>query len=124
MRHDRLPAVKKASILSRKRFQFVGAIVIGALVPWLLRETVLPGRPFEASTLNAAVANTIAVIIAFWMRLSIETYPGIRRSYVIFPSALTGHGLTILWFTMTRFPYDRLGLARGFVLHVLFLNAQ
>ena len=123
MRHDRLPAVKKASILSRRRFQFAGAIVIGALVPWLLRETVFPGRPFEASTLNAAVANTIAVIIAFWMRLSIETYPGIRRSYVIFPSALTGHGLTILWFTMTRFPYDRLGLALGFVLHVLWLYA-
>ena len=123
MRHDRVSTSRSASILARKRFQFVGAIVIGALVPWILRETVLPGKSFEASTLNTAVANMLAIAIAFWMRLSIETYPGIRRSYVIFPSALTGHGLTIVWFTMTRFPYDRVGLALGFVLHVVWLYA-
>ena len=123
MRHDRVETARNGSLLTRKRFQFAGAIIIGALVPWLLRETVLPGRSFEASTLNAATANIIAVVIAFWMRLSIETYPGIRRSYVIFPSALTGHGLTLVWFTMTRFPYDRIGLALGFVLHVIWLYA-
>lgn len=59
--------------------------------------------------------------MTFWMRLSIETYPGIRRSYVIFPAALTGHGLALTWFALTRFPYDRLGLAAGFVLHVVWL---
>jgi lipopolysaccharide/colanic/teichoic acid biosynthesis glycosyltransferase len=55
------------------------------------------------------------------MRLSIETYPGIRRSYVIFPAALTGHGLTVVYFVLTRFPYDRLGLLAGFLLHVVWL---
>ncbi len=123
MRHDRVATGPGGSILARKRFQFAGAIVIGALVPFVLRETVLPGEPLAPSTLNSLAANIIAVIIAFWMRLSIETYPGIRRSYVIFPSALTGHGLTILWFTMTRFPYDRVGLALGFALHVVWLYA-
>ena len=53
------------------------------------------------------------------MRLSIETYPGIRRSYVILPAALTGHGMVIVWFVLTRFPYDRIGLAGGFLLHVV-----
>jgi lipopolysaccharide/colanic/teichoic acid biosynthesis glycosyltransferase len=55
------------------------------------------------------------------MRLSIESYPGIRRSAVILPSALTGHGIVVVWFLLTRFPYDRLGLAAGFVLHVVWL---
>ena len=55
------------------------------------------------------------------MRLSIETYPGIRRSYVIFPAALTGHGLVVVYFVLTRVPYDRLALLAGFVLHVLWL---
>ena len=123
MKHDRVPTARERSILSKKRVQFAGAIVVGALVPWVLRETVLPGRDFEVSTLNTAVANIVAVVTAFWMRLSIETYPGIRRSYVIFPSALTGHGLTIMWFVLTRFPYDRVGLALGFVLHVVWLYA-
>ena len=120
MRHDRVARTRESSILTRKRFQFAGALVIGALVPWLMRGP-LPGLVMEPASLIALVANVIAVGIAFWMRLSIETYPGIRRSYVIFPSALTGHGVTLVWFVLTRFPYDRLALLAGFVLHVLFL---
>jgi lipopolysaccharide/colanic/teichoic acid biosynthesis glycosyltransferase len=120
VKHDRLQPAPQVSLLTRKRFQFAGALVIGALVPWLARGP-LPGKVIEAASLNALVANAIAIAIAFWMRLSIETYPGIRRSYVILPSALTGHGLTIVWFVLTRFPYDRIGLLAGFLLHVAFL---
>jgi lipopolysaccharide/colanic/teichoic acid biosynthesis glycosyltransferase len=120
VKHDRLQAAAQVSLLTRKRFQFAGALVIGALLPWLARGP-LPGKVIEAASLNALVANAIAIAIAFWMRLSIETYPGIRRSYVILPSALTGHGLTIVWFVLTRFPYDRIGLLAGFLLHVAFL---
>jgi lipopolysaccharide/colanic/teichoic acid biosynthesis glycosyltransferase len=76
---------------------------------------------FEAASLNTLVGNAIAVAIAFWTRLSIETYPGIRRSSVILPAALTGHGVAVVWFVLTRFPYDRIGLAAGFLLHVAWL---
>ncbi|HUE78803.1 MAG TPA: sugar transferase [Sphingomicrobium sp.] len=75
----------------------------------------------EAAAVNALLGNIAAIIIAFWMRLSIEVYPGIRRSYVIFPAALTGHGIVVASFVMTRFPYDRLALLLGIVLHVLWL---
>ena len=121
MRHDRLPTVARVSILTRKRFQFAGALVIGALLPWFARGPLLPGELYEAAGVNTLIGNAVAIIIAFWMRLSIETYPGIRRSYVIFPSALTGHGLTIVYFVLTRFPYDRVALLAGFLLHVFFL---
>jgi lipopolysaccharide/colanic/teichoic acid biosynthesis glycosyltransferase len=121
VKHERLSRVGAGSILVRKRFQFAGALVIGALAPWLARGPLLPGTMFEPASLNTLMANTIAIVVAFWMRLSIETYPGIRRSYVIFPSALTGHGLTILYFVLTRFPYDRIGLLAGFLLHVVWL---
>ncbi|CAA9500463.1 MAG: UDP-N-acetylgalactosamine-undecaprenyl-phosphate N-acetylgalactosaminephosphotransferase [uncultured Sphingomonas sp.] len=120
MRHDRLPRVRNRSLLTRKRFVFAGALATGALLPWALRGP-LPGRLLEAASTNALWANAIAIGIAFWMRLSIETYPGIRRSYVILPSALTGHGLTLVWFTMTRLPYDRLALTLGFLFHVVWL---
>lgn len=109
------------SILSRKRFQFLSALLIGALLPWSLRGAILPGSLMEAAAANALVGNIAAIIIAFWMRLSIEVYPGIRRSYVILPAALTGHGIAVASFMMTRLPYDRLSLALGFILHVLWL---
>ena len=121
MKHERFPKVRNGSILVRKRFQFAGALVVGVLVPWLARGPLLPGTLFEPATVNTLIGNTIAIVIAFWMRLSIETYPGIRRSYVIFPSALTGHGLIIVYFVLTRFPYDRVALLTGFLLHVFWL---
>src|SRR4029079_1383877 len=81
----------------------------------------LPGEVFEPASLNSFAGNIVALVIAFWTRLSIETYPGIRRSSVILPAALTGHGVSVVWFLLTRFPYDRLALAAGFLLHVAWL---
>jgi lipopolysaccharide/colanic/teichoic acid biosynthesis glycosyltransferase len=121
MRHDRLTEHRRPSILTRKRFQFVGALVVGALLPWMARGPLLPGTMFEAASANGFLGNIAAIVIAFWMRLSIETYPGIRRSSVILPSALTGHGTMVVWFLLTRFPYDRVGLLAGFVIHVIWL---
>jgi lipopolysaccharide/colanic/teichoic acid biosynthesis glycosyltransferase len=108
------------SLFTRRRFQFVGALVVGAILPFVLRGTVLPGQFGEPSSVNALLGNTVAIIIAFWMRLSIETYPGIRSTYVIFPVALSAHGMVVVSFLLTRLPYDRLGLALGFGLHVLW----
>jgi len=118
VKHDQVRLAP--SYLIRKRFQFAGALLFGALLPWLSRGP-LPGKMFEAASLNTLVGNAIAVAIAFWTRLSIETYPGIRRSSVILPAALTGHGVAVVWFVLTRFPYDRIGLAAGFLLHVAWL---
>src|SRR5438445_6151957 len=118
--HDRAATAERRSILTRKRFQFAGALLLGAILPWALR-LFLPGKLIEASSLNALTGNVIAISVAFWMRLSVEIYPGIRRSYVIFPAALTGHGLVLVWFVLTRFPYDRVALALGFIVHVFWL---
>jgi len=108
-------------LLARKRIQLAGAIIVGALLPWAFRGLFLPGRWLEAASINAVSANVIAILLAFWVRLSIESYPGIRRSYVILPSALTGHGAVLVWFVLTRFPYDRVELVLGFLVHVAWL---
>ena len=120
MRHDQVRAAAP-SLLVRKRFQFAGALLIAAFLPWFARGPLLPGTMFEPASLNSFAGNVTAVIVAFWTRLSIETYPGIRRSSVILPAALTGHGMAVVWFVLTRFPYDRLSLAAGFLFHVAWL---
>jgi len=120
MRHEQVRAAA-GSILVRKRFQFACALIVGALLPWLARGPLLPGTMIEPASINSLAGNVIAVVVAFWMRLSIEIYPGIRRSAVILPAALTGHGTVVVWFVLTRFPYDRLALAAGFLLHIALL---
>ena len=119
MKHDEVRA--PTSLLVRKRFQFAGALLIGAWLPWFARGPLLPGDMLEPASLNTLAGNAVAVILAFWTRLSIETYPGIRRSSVILPAALTGHGVAVVWFVLTRVPYDRVGLAAGFLFHVAWL---
>jgi lipopolysaccharide/colanic/teichoic acid biosynthesis glycosyltransferase len=108
-------------MLSRRRFQLASAALLAALLPWLIRSLFLPGRPLEPSAVNTVVANVAAVVFAFWMRLAIESYPGIRRAYVILPSALAAHGAALAWFVFTRLPYDRFALVLGFAVHVAWL---
>ena len=114
---------KSRVLATRKRFQFASALAVGAFLPWILRGTLLSGHLWEYAGTNGFAANAIAINIAFWMRVSVETYPGIRRSYILLPSALTGHGLVVVWFVLTRLPYDRVGLLLGFTLHVVWLYA-
>jgi lipopolysaccharide/colanic/teichoic acid biosynthesis glycosyltransferase len=75
----------------------------------------------EPASVNTLIANVAAVGFAFWMRLSIESYPGIRRAYLILLSASTAHGCALVWFLFTRLPYDRLGLVVGYGVHVAWL---
>jgi lipopolysaccharide/colanic/teichoic acid biosynthesis glycosyltransferase len=86
-----------------------------------VRGFTLPNSFVGASGLNGLVGNLAAITIAFWCRMSLEVYPGIRRSYVILPAAMTGHGIVVVWFLFTRFPYDRAAILAGFLLNVLWL---
>jgi lipopolysaccharide/colanic/teichoic acid biosynthesis glycosyltransferase len=79
------------------------------------------GHFIQVYSFNALSGNAVAILIAFWARYSVETFPGIRRSYIILPSCLTAHGIVVVWFVMTRFPYDRVALIAGFVVHVIWL---
>lgn len=109
--------------LIRRRTQLLGAMLLAAGVPVLSRALFVTHTLFEPATWNAFLANLVAVIIAFWMRLSIEPYPGIRSSYVIFPTATAAHGIVLAFFFFTRLPYDRLGFLLGFIVHVLWFYA-
>ena len=112
----------QGSLLQRKRFQLALSLLLAALLPWAAR-AFLPGQLFEAASINGLIGNVVAIAIAFWMRLSIETYPGIWRSFILLPAALTGHGTVVAWFLLTRLPYDRLALLAGFLINVVTLYA-
>ena len=122
MRHDRLSndRQQRRSLLARKRFQLLGALLVGALLPFVIRGLMLPAAFGAPTAQNAFIGNVVAVLITFWAKLSLEPYPGIRSSYVILPAALAGHGMLVTAFLITRLPYDVVALTSGFVLHVLW----
>ena len=59
-------------------------------------------------------------MIAFWTRLSIETYPGNRSTHVILPSIVLAHAAIVTVLLLARLPYDRLALVAGFVAYILW----
>lgn len=109
----------RAFVLSR-RFQFYGGVLLAAVLPFIVQLYASPPGPAPEKS-YALGANLLAVVIAFWMRCSIEEYPGIRRSYVIVPTVLAGHGVAIAALLATRLPYSRLGIAVGLILHIGWL---
>jgi lipopolysaccharide/colanic/teichoic acid biosynthesis glycosyltransferase len=107
----------RGGLLIRRRAQLIVAMFLAAVIPLAVRVFVTP-EAMDVATWNAFLANLMAVAVAFYLRLSIEPYPGIRSSYVILPTAAAAHGLVLAFFFFSRLPYDRLGFAAGFVLHV------
>jgi lipopolysaccharide/colanic/teichoic acid biosynthesis glycosyltransferase len=105
-------------LLVRRRFQFVAALLLAAVLPYLVRSIAIPGAATDPPNLNAFLCNVGAISIAMWVRLSIAPYPGIRSSYLILPAVLAAHGALLAFLLMARLPYDRLALLAGILLHV------
>jgi lipopolysaccharide/colanic/teichoic acid biosynthesis glycosyltransferase len=106
--------------IARQRFNLLGGLVAVALLPFLLRAIILPVDAFYAASINAFIFNCFAVLIAFWTRLSIETYPGNRSTHVILPSIVLAHATIVTALLLVRMPYDRLALVAGFIAHILW----
>jgi lipopolysaccharide/colanic/teichoic acid biosynthesis glycosyltransferase len=120
MRHFAPSAPQRAGDwLVRRRWQYATSLIVAIVFPLVFR-WLLPGDYLPSATSHSALANALAVTLAFHARLSIEPYPGIRQSTVIFPTAAAAHGLVLACFFFTRLPYDRVGFLLGFVLHVVW----
>ena len=113
--------VRRGSLIGRRRVQIVGALVISALLPFLLRALLYPGTADENTTLNTLSGNIIAVALAMWVRMSVETYPGVRASSLNLPVATASHAAVMVAILLLRIPYDRLGLTGGYLLHLIWL---
>ncbi len=117
----RAPA--RRSLMSRRRFQLIGALLLAALLPYLLRAFFYPGTGGQTGSLNALVGNFAAVVMALWIRQSVETYPGVRSSAANLPTSAASHGVVLATILFLRLDYDRLALLGGFLFHLAWLYA-
>lgn len=117
-------APMKASVqrrlVTRQRFNLAGSLLLVTLLPLPLRELFFPGTIFLPSSINSLIVNAAAVVIAFWIRLSIDAYPGNRMGKTILPAISIGYGLSIAVLLMTRLPYDRFSLIVGAAAHLIW----
>ena len=48
-------APRGRALLIRRRFQFAGALLFGAILPWMVRGPLLPGTMFEPASVNTVM---------------------------------------------------------------------
>ena len=107
-------------MVTRQRFAFAGAVVVAAILPFVLRLVVLPDPKYFHTSQISLVANVAAIVIATWIRMSVGTFPGTRSGTLIAPSIAAAHGIVLALLLMTRSPYDRLGILTGFIAHLVW----
>jgi lipopolysaccharide/colanic/teichoic acid biosynthesis glycosyltransferase len=108
-----MKARNQRRLVTRQRFNLAGSLLLVTLLPLPLREMFFPGTTFPPSSINSLIVNAAAVIIAFWIRLSIDAYPGNRMGKIILPAISVGYSVSIAVLLMTRLPYDRFALIVG-----------
>lgn len=114
----------KQKFLLRRRFEFLGALIFAALVPWAAMRLLVTDVTFDpAAYHNSLFANAAAIFLALWMRISVETYPGIRAGQTISPAILASHALTFGALLLLRLDYHRPTLLAGFLLHLVWAYA-
>ncbi len=110
----------RQALVTRQRFGFAGALVVAALLPFVLRLVILPDPAFVTTSKVSLVANSAAIVIATWIRLSVGPYPGTRAGTLIAPAVAAAHGVVLALLLMSRLPYDRLGILTGFIAHLVW----
>ncbi|HET7708713.1 MAG TPA: sugar transferase [Sphingomicrobium sp.] len=117
-------AGQKQAFILRRRFEFLGALVVAALIPWAGMRWIITDTSFDAAVFhNSLIANALAICMALWIRISVSTFPGIRAGQLILPAIVVSHATMVTLLLLSRLPYHRPSLAVGFLLHLLWAFA-
>ena len=116
-----LQSTGKLPFVLRRRFEFAGALVFAALLPWAGSRWLITDTTFSPSVFqNTLIANVLAICLALWIRISVSTYPGIRAGQVVLPAVFVAHGTMLALLVLSRLPYHRPSLALGFAIHLVW----
>lgn len=102
----------------RLRYQVLGAILIAAVAPFLVR-LCLPNSTGEMDILiNTMLGTGFAIITGAWLMRNVNTYPGSEAFASVLPSFLAAFGILLTIFVLARVPYGRVNLSIGFALSI------
>ncbi len=109
-----------AACLASMPFQLIGAILIGGIVPVLLRSNFERFADTIASYDNSIIGTMVAVLFGFLTYRKISVLPGTRFLMRVLPSFLISYSLVLSVFLMSRLDYSRYQFAASFVLVTLW----
>lgn len=106
----------RPTLWARLRFQIMGAILIAAVLPCLVRLQIY-GISADLSVLkNTMIGIAAAIVVGAWLMRNVGTYPGAEAQASALPSFCVAFGILLIVFVFGRIPYNRVNLSLGFVL--------
>ncbi len=121
---DGAPEVRPASILGqlgRLRYQFIGAVILGILLPVFLRWGLNIEGWLQDVQVNTIVASGIAVLVGLMALQQLTNFPGVRESYYLIPVLLVSFLATFAVLLFARIEYNRFLFPSSFIITVLWV---
>jgi hypothetical protein len=70
----RMQPVNKLAFVLRRRFEFGGALLLAAFLPWVAMRWWITDTSFSPDVFhNSLIANVLAICLALWIRISVST---------------------------------------------------
>lgn len=121
-----MAAELKRPLVSRLRFQLGGALIVGLLLPLILRWPITSMRlEFISSSmiLPSLIAAAIAIITGYWLNRQVTGYPGASDIAYVVPSLALTFGAVLLASFFLRLDYSRYIILTSFLSAVAWLLA-
>jgi lipopolysaccharide/colanic/teichoic acid biosynthesis glycosyltransferase len=121
-----IAAERKRPLVSQLRFQLGGALVVGLLLPLILRWPITSLRlEFISSSmiLPSLIAAAIAIITGYWLNRQVTGYPGASDLAYVVPSLALTFGAVLLASFFLRLDYSRYIILTSFLSAVAWLLA-
>ncbi len=109
-------------LLGRIRFQLAGGLLVGVLLPSLIRWGLDFWPDGAASYDTSIVGTTIAVLFGYLIFRKLTVFPGIRATGYVVPAFLIAYALVVAIFFMLRLEYSRYQFLASFLLTIGFFT--
>jgi lipopolysaccharide/colanic/teichoic acid biosynthesis glycosyltransferase len=98
------------------RVQLAGALLLAAILPYIVRALTIGGHGLSGVSTVTFLAVMIAIVVGTWLFRNIGAFPGVEASAYALPAFSIVFGALVIVFVLGRIPYDRVLLAAGYVL--------
>lgn len=104
----------------RLRFQIPTAILLAAILPYIVRYNQYVSA-YDATILNNTfIGVVLAIGLGAWLMRNIAGYPGSEALSSTLPSFCGSFGILLIFFIFARVPYNRTILVSGFLISTIW----
>jgi lipopolysaccharide/colanic/teichoic acid biosynthesis glycosyltransferase len=107
-------------LLTRNRYQLIGAALFAISLPAAVRKGFDLGLPTLGSMENTIAGTFAAMLLGTYLLRRLTAYPGVSTVSTLLPAFTASYGLAVLLFFFLRLDYSRFQFLASFVLVLIW----